>query len=87
MADECMPCEFDGDWTAICDVDNGEPSNLVAWSHPANAALIAAAPDMLAALIEAESVLRTFRECDRGIAPATEAKVRAAIDKAKGGGR
>ena len=53
------------------------------------AALIAAAPDLLAACIQAESVLRVFRECSvlKAGAPDTEAKLRAAILKAEGGAK
>jgi len=55
----------------------------------ANARLIAAAPDLLAACIQAESVLRVFRECSvlKAGAPDTEAKLRAAILKAEGGAK
>ena len=51
--------------------------------------LIAAAPDLLAACIQAESVLRVFRECSvlKAGAPDTEAKLRAAILKAEGGAK
>ena len=46
-------------------------------------------PDLLAACIQAESVLRVFRECSvlKAGAPDTEAKLRAAILKAEGGGK
>ena len=71
--------EWDTDIACIC--------NAHYWGQPqadANARLITAAPELLDACREAESVLRTFAEANTAVAPRTLEKLRAALAKAEG---
>jgi hypothetical protein len=59
--DEALPSKIEpeDEYVAVCDIDQGEPGSVIAWSHPLNASIIAAAPDLLAAC---EAMLQVMRE-------------------------
>jgi hypothetical protein len=44
------------DWEAVCDDEDGAPGGVVAYCHPANGPLIAAAPEMAGFLAKIRDV-------------------------------
>lgn len=48
--------EIPGDWVCVCDDEAGEAGSVVSYCHPDNATIIAAAPELLAALIDVEAI-------------------------------